>query len=182
MSLNLYLLRHAKSSWKQTELSDLERGLNRRGQQSARAMGAALAEIVPVQGIYFSPAQRSRLTLAGLLQTWPRLEAAQHEVVEALYTFDFEDLVDWIRAAGLAPHDVFLIGHNPAFTELINWACGASLLDNLPTAGFVALQLEVDQWPDIQHGCGRLSTQLFPRQLTGGQSTQDSDRGSDNQR
>ncbi|MCS6796145.1 MAG: histidine phosphatase family protein, partial [Raineya sp.] len=56
----LYLLRHAKSSWKEPELSDFERPLNRRGKKDAPAMGAFLkAKNIRLELIVSSPAKRA---------------------------------------------------------------------------------------------------------------------------
>ena len=40
----LYLVRHAKSSWKHPELSDFERPLNKRGKNDAPFMGKLLSD------------------------------------------------------------------------------------------------------------------------------------------
>jgi phosphohistidine phosphatase len=40
----LYLLRHAKSSWKDASLSDFERPLKRRGREAAELVGERLAQ------------------------------------------------------------------------------------------------------------------------------------------
>ncbi|MFO1146366.1 MAG: histidine phosphatase family protein [Rhodospirillales bacterium] len=60
----LYLLRHAKSSWKDDTLDDFDRPLNKRGRTAATAMGAFLAEqnIAP-PGWLCSSAKRTRETL-----------------------------------------------------------------------------------------------------------------------
>jgi phosphohistidine phosphatase len=42
----LYLARHAKSSWKHPELSDIERPLNKRGKRDAPIIGNLLKEKV----------------------------------------------------------------------------------------------------------------------------------------
>ena len=47
----------------------------------------------------------------------------------------------------------------------MNWVCGEACLDNLPTAGFAQLALDIDAWSDLQPGCGRLVDQLFPKEL-----------------
>ena len=45
----LYLLRHAKSSWKDLGLDDLDRPLNKRGRETAKTMAAYIrrAKIAP---------------------------------------------------------------------------------------------------------------------------------------
>ncbi len=43
----LYLVRHAKSSWKYPRLDDFERPLNKRGRKNAPFMGSILRELKP---------------------------------------------------------------------------------------------------------------------------------------
>ncbi len=165
MAKTLYLLRHAKSAWDDPTASDRERGLNRRGRRNAPQMGRVLAQRLAPQVIHVSPARRAQLTLGGLQDGWPELQGLSHVTDEALYVFAAGDLVDWLRARADEENPLFLIGHNPAFTELVNWACGESVLDNLPTAGFAHLALDIDTWADLQAGCGRLVERVFPKEL-----------------
>ena len=69
---SLLLLRHAKSSWKEAELADHERPLNKRGRADAPRMGRLLMEqdLVP-DLILSSTAKRARQTIlvGGLLLT-----------------------------------------------------------------------------------------------------------------
>lgn len=184
----LYVLRHAKSDWDEPGLPDRDRGLNRRGRRAAPAMGRALSRLLAPMPLDVSAARRAQLTLSGLCAGWPALEGLEHRTHEALYTFDMADLLAWLargdeREVGCGaralvahgkqqgdgresqPYPVFLLGHNPACTDLVNFLAGRQVLDNLPTAGFVSLQLDIDRWRDLRQGCGSLETTLFPRQL-----------------
>ena len=161
----LYLLRHAKSSWKEPELADRERGLNGRGRRDAPRMGQALARRLAPMPAWCSPARRAQLTLAGLCEGWPELAACDHHVEETLYTFSSGALLAWLRAQRLPSEALFLIGHNPALTELVNLLVGDEVLYNLPTAGFAKLALDVQAWGDLGPGCATLADTLFPRQL-----------------
>ena len=60
----LYLLRHAKSSWKDPGLADLDRPLNKRGRETAKTMAAYLrrAKITP-DVVLCSTAVRAKQTL-----------------------------------------------------------------------------------------------------------------------
>jgi phosphohistidine phosphatase len=59
----LYLVRHAKSSWKQPELSDFERPLNKRGKNDAPFMGRLLSDKgINPDLLISSPAKRARIT------------------------------------------------------------------------------------------------------------------------
>ena len=71
----------------------------------------------------------------------------------------------WIAAQDDHDDSLFLIGHNPALTELINELAVCRQLDNLPTAGYVRLLLDVQTWSAIECGCATLEQSLFPKEL-----------------
>jgi phosphohistidine phosphatase len=161
----LHLLRHAKSSWNQPGLSDRDRGLNKRGVRDAPRMGEALARRMAPVSISVSPARRAQLTLDGLCAGWPGLERIAHYTEEDLYTFSSDDLFRWIAGREDNPEALFIIAHNPALTDLVNTLTGQYSLDNLPTAGYVELALQVDHWRDLPQGCAVVRYSLFPKQL-----------------
>jgi len=161
----LHLMRHAKSAWDQPGLSDRERGLNKRGRRDAPRMGAALAQRIQPLAVAVSPARRAQLTLEGVCEGWPELADWRHTTQEDLYTFSAEDLLQWIAGREDGQAALFMIGHNPALTDLVNALTGAYELDNLPTAGYVQLALQIDHWSDLRQGCALIEHSLFPKQL-----------------
>ncbi len=164
----LHLMRHAKSAWNQPELPDRERELNKRGRRDAPRMGAALAHQLAPQSIVASPARRAQLTLFGLCAGWSALTDFDHRTDERLYTFDVQDLLEWISMQPDEQSSVFLIGHNPALTELLNELVGHWQLDNLPTAGYARMTLDLETWSQTSAGCATLVQTLFPKQLPKG--------------
>jgi phosphohistidine phosphatase len=165
MAKQLHLLRHAKSSWDDVSLGDRERGLNNRGRRDAPRMGAALAQILEPMIVTASPARRAQATLEGLVEGWPALGELEHRTEESLYTFSAADLVDWISLQADSGAPLFVLGHNPALTELVNWLCGEAIMYNLPTAGYAGLELDCESWSDICSGCASLQYRLFPREI-----------------
>ena len=161
----LHLLRHAKSSWDQPGLSDRDRGLNKRGERDAPRMGEALAQRMAPMSIAVSPARRAQLTLAGLCVGWPALGDESHDTEEDLYTFSSDDLLQWIAEREDNPRALFIIAHNPALTDLVNTLTGQYSLDNLPTAGYIELALQIDHWRNLRQGCAVVEYSLFPKQL-----------------
>lgn len=162
----LHLMRHAKSAWDDPELADRDRGLNRRGHRDAPRMGRALADRLLPMALHVSPAHRAQLTLAGLCAGWPALRAQPHITVEALYSFRYDELWQWIAAYTDERAELFVVAHNPALTELANRLVGRPLLDNLPTAGYLQLALAIEHWRSLEEGCGQVVDSLFPRQLS----------------
>ncbi|MEP4486999.1 MAG: phosphoglycerate mutase [Halioglobus sp.] len=162
----LCFLRHAKSSWDDRDASDHERGLNKRGLRDAPRMGLALCSRLQPMTIRVSSARRARMTLAGLIEGWPMLGEFDHTIVEDLYTFSGEALSHWVSHQPDTVDPLFVIGHNPAITDTINWLLGASRFDNVPTAGFVELHVAVTEWTMLAPGCAQLADSVFPKQLT----------------
>ena len=163
--LDLYLMRHAKSSWSNAEASDRERVLNSRGQKDAPRMGEFLSRHFPAISPYVSPALRAQLTWAGICSTWPALASLEYHIEESLYTFSSQDLISWLKKKeGDKP--IFLIGHNPALTELINYLTQSNSISNLPTAGFAYLTLSLHEWPGIEAGVGKLEKLVLPSDLS----------------
>ena len=161
----LHLLRHAKSSWVDTALPDFERPLNKRGKRDAPRMGEALAGLIRPLPITASTAQRAQLTLGGLCDGWPALTDMNHRSDDALYTFASEDLLAWLATQDDADSEIFIIGHNPGFTDLINYLCEPEYLDNLPTAGYAQIALACESWARLPPSCGELRHLLVPKQL-----------------
>ena len=65
----LYLLRHAKSSWKETNLADFDRPLSGRGRKASEAVGSFLKdEEVNLDLVVSSPAVRARQTIELVLR------------------------------------------------------------------------------------------------------------------
>ncbi|MEE4277230.1 MAG: histidine phosphatase family protein [Halieaceae bacterium] len=161
----LHLLRHAKSSWADAGVDDHDRELNARGERDAPRMGRALAERLQPQVVHASTARRAQRTLEGLCDGWPALRLQRHVSDESLYTFDWQELLAWIQDLSQNPDSLFLIGHNPAMTELCNQLVGRLALDNLPTAGYLRFSADIDSWSDLTEGIATLEDYLFPRDL-----------------
>ena len=172
---NLYLLRHAKSSWDDPSLGDSERPLNGRGRRDAPRMGTALSARLAPMTFHVSPAERAQQTFSAVQRNWEGLEVQHGITAPALYTFDYREVLRWIAAQPDDTDSLALVGHNPAFTELVNFFVGPGTLDNLPTAGWVELLIRIDEWsqaPDAK-GEGELVDHLFPKSLA------QSDEGTD---
>lgn len=158
----LYLVRHAKSSWANPDLSDRMRPLNERGQRDAPRMGKRLAKrIERPQLIVSSPALRA-LTTANLIAQALGYGPEDIHIDEQIYTFNAADLADSVRRFDSQLDRIMLVGHNPAVTRLVNDLSDANI-DNIPTGGVVTLELDVASWRDIGQGNGRMLDFDFPK-------------------
>jgi phosphohistidine phosphatase len=158
----LTVLRHAKSSWKERDLPDIDRPLNKRGQRDALAMAARIA----AKGesfctVYASPARRSRDTLLLMLQTLP-VRDARIVFDQRLYTFERDALLDLIKLLDDGLKHVLLVGHNPALQDSINWLTGGQL-DRFPTAACTRMYMTLPHWSELRPGCAAPDWLLTPK-------------------
>jgi phosphohistidine phosphatase len=146
----LYLMRHAKSSWSFEELSDRERPLNDRGRDEAPRIGQALAKrhITPAL-IVSSPAVRA-LSTAVLVAREVNYSHDKIKVEPALYEADLDTVVAIVRELPDEANSVLLTGHNPTFTDVVNYLSPSPLSGEMPTAGLMCLRFLVDHWAEIE--------------------------------
>ena len=158
----LYVVRHAKSSWENTDLSDFERPLNERGEKDAPRMGKRLKErgVLP-DIIYASPAIRAwttAVTIAKILG----YDAQGIQSERKLYHADENVLLQSVRHISESIDSVMMVGHNPGLTEFVNDLLEDNI-ENIPTAGVVAAQLRIDSWKKADWKCGELVFFDFPK-------------------
>jgi len=158
----LYLLRHAKSCWGNSELKDFERPLNDRGLADAPALGARLLEAdKQLACIVTSPAIRARTTAMLLAEVigYPGDEIISNP---ELY---FAGAAMFLKATMQIDEEcesALLIGHNPAITEFANAMANLDI-DNVPTCGLVELSLPVSNWTEVKLGSASLVKVDFPK-------------------
>ena len=161
----LYLVRHAKSSWKYPDLDDFERPLNKRGRKNAPFMGRILKKLkVAPDLVISSPANRAATTARIIADSidYP-LEKIHYN--ETIYGSSEYDLVQVIRQVDNAVNQAMLVSHNPALTDLANTIADTAI-SNIPTCGVVGLNLNISSWVKIGEQRGKLKFFEFPKKHT----------------
>ena len=158
----LYLLRHAKSSWKDDSLADFDRPLKGRGRDAAEQMGKRLAsEKLEDAVLICSPAARTRET-AQLVLKHSGLRMDQR-FDERIYEASLRDLLQVVSEIPDEKQTAMLIGHNPGFAELLAFLTGEARA--MPTCALAKIKLEVASWKDARGGEGSLKLFLTPKGL-----------------
>ncbi len=155
----LYILRHAKSSWKDLSLADHNRPLSGRGRRAADAMADHLrAERIEPQLVLCSSSARTRETLARLgLQT-------AVEVESELYAAGHDALIVRLRDVPAGVDSVLVIGHNPGMQDL-SIALAGGPHEKFPTGALATVELDIGDWRALAPGRGRLIDFTRPREL-----------------
>lgn len=144
----LFLMRHAKSSWKQKNLADIERPLSGRGEKDAPTMGHLLKkkEIIP-DLILSSPAVRARMTAEEV----SKKSHYKKDVlfVDKLYMAEAPDIIETICTLPDDLETVLLIGHNPGLEYTLQLLTGK--IESLPTASIACISLPIEHWSELNN-------------------------------
>jgi phosphohistidine phosphatase len=169
--MQLWLLRHAKSSWSDEGLGDEDRPLAHRGEQAADRVRDYLgAEGIHPELILCSSALRARQTLGRVL---PALGGELEVSIEpALYTFDANVLLERLRRIDAAVRSAMVVGHNPAIQDLALRVADrgdelGALSRKYPTAGLGEIVFGEGTWTALADQPGELVRFIVPRDLAG---------------
>ena len=158
----LYLVRHAKSSWKYPNLDDFERPLNKRGRKSAPIMGKILKKLkVTPDLVLSSPANRAAMT-ARIIAASINYPLENIRYGEAIYEFSESALIHVVKQIDDAVNKAMVVGHNPAINGMANYIADQSI-SNIPTCGVFCVDLDISSWAKIfKHG-GKFKFFEFPK-------------------
>lgn len=145
----LLLMRHAKSDWKQPEMSDHDRPLNGRGRRAAPAIAHQLSHSgLQVDVILASSAVRVQETVELLLHTWS--PAAEVLTSRALYLASPQQIMSEIQSLHDSWNSAMVVAHNPGIAALVNQLAGRSM--EMPTAAVAVFRWEASTWSELLAG------------------------------
>jgi phosphohistidine phosphatase len=158
---NLILIRHAKSSWKENNISDFKRPLNKRGERDAPFMGKLLKNknIIP-DLVISSPAVRAHQT-AEIICEEAGIEKNKLHFDEDIYHANHDDILEVINSVEDDVNTLMIFGHNPGLTNLSNYLTG-EYIDNIPTTGMVSLSF-AGNWPELKGKSCRIEFFEYPK-------------------
>ncbi len=134
-------MRHAKSSWKETGLTDHDRPLNKRGLRDAPRIADAIHDRGWTPDLIL--VSSSKRTLQTLSQMSNRFEGVQSEIRTEIYHATLYDLL--LVLEDMAQEGTTMVlGHNPGSEILVNHLSGEWHV--MPTAAAVLLVESTGQW------------------------------------
>lgn len=143
----LYVIRHAKSSWDNPTLSDVDRPLNNRGKKDAPAMGKRLAQRQVVPDLLLSsPAERA-LTTCKIIAEEIHYPSGKIKTDKNLYHAEDAEILRIIQGLDNKYACVWIFGHNPGLTDFVNLVADADIA-NIPTCGVVICALDIQSWDE----------------------------------
>ena len=162
----LFILRHAKSSWDNPGLEDHERPLALRGQRACAVIADHLRKnAIKPELVLCSSARRTRETLEGVAPT------GEHVIEPQLYSASAEDVLGRLRQLPEDISSVMVIGHNPTLQMLVlrlarrDGTARPAVERKFPTGALATLTFDCG-WHELAAGSAYLAEFLTPKELS----------------
>ena len=166
----LYVLRHAKSSWDDPAQRDHERPLAPRGKRAVKVLAEYIERsAIRPELVLVSSSRRTRETLEGIRPS------GETQIEPALYTATVGELIERLRQLPPDVGSAMVIGHNPAMQMLVLRLAGtvaptdedsdlATVQRKFPTGALATLTFEC-AWSELSPGSARLTALVRPKHL-----------------
>lgn len=160
----LTIIRHAKSSWTDPQLDDIDRPLNERGKSDASLIGKYLLERgLHADMIISSPAKRARKTAKIVAKS---LHISNIEIEDQFYTFHDNGDIMLSKIAKL-PEDItslIIFGHNETFSILAYRLSHGKIME-FPTCATMSVTFDIDHWHSINEELAVMDFFIKPKLL-----------------
>ena len=145
----IILVRHAKSSWSNLNLSDFDRPLNERGKTDAPEMaGRTKNRGIKIDLFVSSPAKRAKKTANFFLDAYD--VSKKHLVLlPSLYEAGVPNFYNAIESIDVKYETIAIFSHNPGTTDFANQLTNYQI-DNMPNCGVFAVSIDSKKWSDFK--------------------------------
>lgn len=157
---NLYLLRHAKSSWDDFALKDFDRPLSTRGIQDADLMGNFFkSKRKGLDLVVSSPSKRTKETLDHFFN-----KTTQNIIFdETIYHSSEQNIYSVIKDVEESISSLMIVGHNPSMHEFSESFSG-QFIEKFSTCGLASFEFD-DEWANVCKDSGTLIEFKIPSEL-----------------
>ena len=161
----IYFIRHAKSSWSEPHLDDINRKLNNRGKRDAPFM----ADMTVLHGkkpdmLITSPARRAFDT-ANVFRKAHQLAKDNLKKDPRMYMASSNTILEVVKELPVEFAVVYLFGHNPGMTTLANYF-SKEYIDNVPTCGILKVKCDIGEWLDIHPSRCTVEAFWYPKMFS----------------
>ena len=157
---NLYLLRHAKSSWDDFALKDVDRPLSTRGIQDADLMGNFFkSKRRGLDLVVSSPSRRTKETLNHFFN-----KTTQNIIFdETIYHSSEQNIYSVLKHIEEDIKSLMIVGHNPSMHEFSESFSG-QFIEKFSTCGLASFEFD-DEWANVCEDSGTLIEFKIPSEL-----------------
>ena len=104
-----------------------------------------------ITNIYSSPSKRTKSTCNYVFNKNLTINYEKE-----LYSFNFQDILNWLKKSKGDKNTILIVGHNPALIDLIQYLSRKEEIILIPTCSLCEIHLNIDTWNDIKKNCGEI--------------------------
>lgn len=160
----LYIVRHAKSSWKFPELSDEERPLLEKGKKRTRKIIDFLQKKEVQPDLIISSHAERALETARIIAHGLNYPADDIHISRQVYHANADKLYDQFFDLRDSVNSLMIVGHNPSLTNFANFFL-EDKIEWLPTSGVVSIHFDTTSWVELPMASWKSNFVIFPRDL-----------------
>ncbi|MBI80029.1 MAG: hypothetical protein CMQ51_06355 [Gammaproteobacteria bacterium] len=142
-------VRHAQSIWSNNLSKDHDRVLSNKGEEDAynAAYRFSLNEI-EIDLIITSSAIRAKKT-AEIFSSTIKYPIDEIIINKSLYLADKYMIIKELTAQDKIKNNIMIFGHNPGFTNIVNYFLDSKNIIDLTTSAIITFELYLDSWEEI---------------------------------
>lgn len=159
---NLWLIRHAKSSWNLPELHDSLRPLNERGYHDAHEMSSRLKKLHAAPDLIVSSFAIRAYSTAVIFAKHLGYDTEKIRLTNELYETSPQHYFKLVTSLPESVDNVFLFGHNPSVSLTVGLLSDTEPFD-MPTCCIVHLKFKVTRWDQCDTTSGKLEMLDYPK-------------------
>ena len=159
----IYVLRHAKSSWDNSNLSDFERPLADRGISDAKKMSKFLKDMnIKIDKVLCSNAIRAKETF-DLTADGFNFEIDKATYLEKLYFGDTTTIIQDLKELDESLNNILIVGHNPTLHYLVEILTNESI-NRFTTCNLATISHD-GEWISLNSQQCSLKSLIRPKEL-----------------
>lgn len=145
----IYIARHAKSSWRNTQIIDVDRPLKSSGIIALQKIAERLKESEPeLDAIYTSPAVRAAHTTL-IHARYLNFPENRIEIRNSIYRQGKEGIYELVKSVENNLNAIMVVGHDPSLTHFINDFLTIPL-EKMQTSSVMKIELNAENWSQIR--------------------------------
>src|SRR5262245_39166838 len=137
-------------------------------------VGAYLARHNLVPGLVLASSAKRAVETLDLVSAGWQIQPTVRKL-KSLYLAMPREMLRRVQAVGKEPDIVMLVGHNPGIADLGNWLGShgkaeqrANLARKFPTGAIAVIEVEVEDWGEVDADTGHLIDYATPKQIEHG--------------
>ena len=147
----LYIVRHAKSSWKYDDVKDIDRPLKERGIHDAHLISKFLAKQMKKPDVFISSSANRALHTAVIFCENFDYPLANLKIKKQLYSFSDGYLVKTINALDDSFDSAIIFTHDHGINTFVN-KFGNKPIAHVSTCGVIGIQFNNKHWKSVKKG------------------------------